>query len=177
MVYVFANFLVSLLKRKSFSAHRSERHTAFSSNDHETLARSLNSGVSFSSSGKWDDNHRSYLLGFSREMKALAHANRSENSAGHADSTTHGTFNPPGTNCWSGGSRFTCPLVVSQAPCAPTPAVTRLPRHTGPFTCLCTKVTLLELLTLHHDPGAASASLSFNLPSDSLTNLGTLLFP
>lgn len=100
MVYVFANFLVSLLKRKSFSAHRSERHTAFSSNDHETLATSLNSGVSFSSSGKWDDNHSSYLLGFSREMKELAHVNRSENSAGHADSTTHWTFNPPGTNCW-----------------------------------------------------------------------------
>lgn len=88
-----------------------------------------------------------------------------------------GPLTPLELTAGRGGSRFTCPLVVSQAPCAPTPAVTRLPRHTGPFTCLCTKVTLLELLTLHHDPGAASASLSFNLPSDSLTNLGTLFFP
>lgn len=87
VVYASESFLVSLLKRESFSDHRSERHAAFSSNYPETLATSLNSGVSFSPSGKWDDNHSSYLLVFLREMNELAHGNRSENSAGHAESS------------------------------------------------------------------------------------------
>lgn len=59
--FFFGRLLCFVLKKKSFSVHRSG-YTAFSSNYHETLATSLNSSISFSSSGKWEDSHGTYRV-------------------------------------------------------------------------------------------------------------------